>query len=564
MGEKDINSIQRTVLSKIPGNSKFKQQSNREKFLKIAILAGLVGFIWFFRPLFHSLIYATAYSPGFIIGLVPPLVIGVVLFLAPPLDNIWTESVMKKGMLLATVFMFFVVIGGIYGIGAMMIAEKTVAENTMDSVEYVDTPPAMNGDNPRIVPRAVSDTRTDGTLSYSQHRLGTSDIARADDGGLVWSYGIEPDQFRNRLSGNQIGLVHSDMTAMESQSTDTYDNYEFVYGGNMVLWNNVDWQVKKNGGFWSAYSDDPYEFVHDGDAYIAFPKTGHEWNLAPIPHTTPTWDGLALVHEDGKVEHLSPEEAQERPELDGQRLYPLANTKRYAESLNYRNGIINQMGTVGTFEGVIEPAEMPSGVGNDQPFVVDMEGEVMNYMYAMGPPGSGSGLSEIWFFNAENGQMQAYDTGSSNVFGPNRAVGIAEGTDTQTSWGPDGQAMAVEPVLVTAHDNLYWHIKVVTSDQSDVVRNIFINAESSRDRPQQDEAENAVVMDTSQEVRDFIEGDVDEDDLTTGDEVNIEEPTEEEQESGIAYYIVIKDEFGEEVDRIPVEEGQETVIESGN
>ena len=155
MVDEDINSIQRTVLSKLPGSSNFKEQSKRTQFVKIAVLISLIGFVWFFRPWFHSLIYTAAYSPGFSIGLVPPLVVGIILFLAPPLDNIWTESIMKKSTVWTTVFILFVVIGGIYGVGSMMFTEKAIADQTMDRVEYVDTPPAMNGDNPRIVPREI-------------------------------------------------------------------------------------------------------------------------------------------------------------------------------------------------------------------------------------------------------------------------------------------------------------------------------------------------------------------------------------------------------------------------
>jgi len=455
----------------------------------------------------------------------------------------------------------------VFGFLGSIYEERSLADDAMDNVEIVDEPPEMNEDNPRIAPRAVSDTQTDGTLSYPQHQLGASDIARSDDGSLVWSYPIMPDQIRNQFGDNQIGLIHADMTQMESRDLTTYDEFSFTYGQNMRLWNNVDWQMKKDGGFWSAYRDDPYEFVYDGDPYMVFPKTGHEWSLTPVPHTTPTWDGVALVHEDGTIEHLSAEEAQERPELDGQRLYPLYNSERKASSLEYREGFINQMALFGTFENVVEPADMPSGVGNEQPFVVDMEGERMNYLYAMEPPGGGAGLSEIWYFDSKTGDAHMYDTGGSNVFGPERAVGIARGTDTRTEWGPDGEAMAVEPVLMTVDGDLYWHIKVTTSDQTDVVRNIFVNAEGGESGVEAEEqADEAVVMQSTSEVRQFITGEVDEDELETGDEadIGVDDPTDEEEagtDDDIAYVIVIEED-GEVVDRIPVEEGQETVIDS--
>lgn len=541
--------------------------------IKLAVLAIVGGGVWFFRPWFHGLVYSIAYSPFSLIAFGIPILIAVILFLAPSIkkENEYgsTEpSSIRKAKLFGAFFAFFLVTGMVVGIAGSMVADRTMAEQSMDNVEFVDEPPAMNPDNPRVAPRAVSDTQTAGSLSYPQHRLGSSDIARSVDGDLVWSYGLQPDQFRNQFSGNQIGFVHADMTKMSNRQTVAHDTYEFKHGQNMRLWNNVDWQIKKQGGFseayMSAYYDDSYEIVDEnGDAYIVYPKTGHEWHLTPIPHTTPTWDGVAVVAEDGNVDHLSPEEAQNSDLLDGQRLYPIHNSKAYSESLSYRNGIANTMPLVGTYEGVVEPASMPSGVGNDQPFVVDMEGETMNYMYAMEPAGSGSGLSEIWYFNGETGEMQAYETGGDTVFGPERAVGIARGTDTQTDWGEDGQALAVEPILITVDGDLYWHIKAVTSDQTDVTRSIFISASESDvgdGADPEEAAEASVVLTTTDEVRAFIAGDIDEDDVD--DEAVIEEPTDDERDDGVAYYIVIIDENGEEIDRIAVEHGQDTMIET--
>ncbi len=527
--------------------------------LKCLAFAAVVAVVWFFRPWFHPLFYAIRYSTLGAIGLGLPLILAVVLFFSPRIIRDDQSSAQTKATLFGVCFMFCLVLGLVVsGVGAQF-EQRTMAQETMDNVEIIDEPPSVNEQNPRVAPRAVSDTQTDGTLSYPQHTLGTSDIARAEDGTLVWSYTLKPDQIRNQFTDQQIGMVHADMTSMEDRNLETYDEHEFRYGQNMRLRNNVEWQLKK-GGYWSQYQDDPYEFVYEGDVYMAFPKTGQEWHFTPVPHTTPTWDGVALVHQDGTIEHLDAEEAQERPELDGQRLYPLHNTEQYAESLQYREGIVNQMGTIGSFENVVEPASMPSGVGNDQPFVIDMEGERMNYLYAMEPAGGGTGLSEIWFFDAETGEPQAYETGGDNVFGPDRAVGIARGTDTRTEWGPDGEAMAVEPVLMTVDGDLYWHIKVTTSDQTDVVRNIFISADGGGGGDPEDDADDAVVMESSTEVEEFIAGDIDEDELDDAEDIEIEDPEDEDDDT--AYYIVIVDEDGTEVDRIPVEEGQETVIDT--
>ncbi len=533
--------------------------------MKLLVLLAVVAFVWFFRPWFHWLLYSVFYSPFGAIALGGGFIVATLIYLAPPFSSRSSDSVMMKGIMFGAIFAFLLVVGVLVGGIGGVFEEMDKADTAMENVEIVDEPPEMNEENPRVTPRAVSDTQTDGTFSYPQHTLGESDIARTEDGNLAWSYPIVPDQTRNQFSDNQRGLVHADMTAMESRSVDTYDEHEYTYGQNMRLWDNVEWQMKKaDDGFFSQYNDDPYEVYHDGEAYMVYPKTGHEWNRAygVIPYTKPVWDGVALVHQDGTIEHLDAEEAQERPELDGQRLYPLDVSEEYSEALQYREGFWNQF-WLGEYDNVVVPSDVPSDTGNDQPFVVDMEDETMGYVYAMQPPGGGTGLSELWYFNAETGDMEVYETGSDNVFGPDRAVGIAQGTDTRTEWGPDGDAMAVEPIPMTVDGTLYWHIKVVTADQTDVVRNIFVNAESGSSTDDTEEAaDDAVVMESTTEVEEFIAGDIDEDDVDSANEsASIEEP-DEESDDNVEYYIVIEDDMGQEVDRIPVEEGQETTIET--
>jgi len=133
-------------------------------------------------------------------------------------------------------------------------------------------------------------------------------------------------------------------------------------------------------------------------------------------------------------------------------------------------------------------------------------------------------------------------------------MGIARGTDTQTSWGTDGDALVVEPVPVAVDNELWWHSKVVTPDQSDVVRNIFVNAHTDE----------AVILHETDEVYDFIAGtDVEElDGADVVDEEGEEIETEPQPDDpDVAYHIVIYDEDGEEIDRIEVEDGQEINIE---
>jgi len=532
--------------------------------VKVVALIVLLGIIWVGRPLFHPILYPLMYSPTIIYALGLPLIAALVLYLLPPMNGSdenrsmsKPSSIENKGIMVALVFIVgfaLAITAGLYG---GMVEDRTLSQETMSDAEPLTEFPEINADNPRIVPRDVADVQTRGSVSYRTHRLGHSDIARMDDGRLAWSYPIQPDQFNNRLNDNQRGVLLSDMTSFENREMQAFDEHEFVYGEGQLLHRSTEWQLLKQD-FMVQYNDDPIEFVHDDDAYMAFPKTGHEWHLTPVPHTTPTWEGVALVHQDGTIEHLSPEEAQENEVLDGQRLYPLDVSKAQVESLTLREGITNTLPLIGSFENVVEPASLPAGAGNEQPFVIDLAGEQMSYVYAMEPPGSDSrGLDEVWFVDASTGEPQYFGTEGDTLLGPERAVGIVRSEDSQTNWDTgdgDGQFQVVEPVPVTVDDELWWQTKVVPSDNTDVSRNVFINAHTGE----------AIEMVDTDAVIEFLSGsdveDIDEAvDVGDGEQADVE-PAPDDVDA--EFELVIRDGDGNVIDRIPIDPDNDISIEA--
>jgi len=58
-------------------------------------------------------------------------------------------------------------------------------------------------------------------------------------------------------------------------------------------------------------------------------------------------------------------------------------------------------------------------------------------------------------------------------------MGIVRSEDSQTGWASGsegGNFQVVEPIPVVIDDQLWWHSKVVPIDQTDVTRNVFVNA----------------------------------------------------------------------------------------
>jgi hypothetical protein len=177
--------------------------------------------------------------------------------------------------------------------------------------------------------------------------------------------------------------------------------------------------------------------------------------------------------------------------------------------------------------------------------VIDLEGEKMSYVTAMEPFGQDTrGLDEVWFANAETGEYTFFGTDRETLTGPERAMGIARSADSQTNWGEN--FVVTEPVPVTVDGGLWWQIKVSPTDFTDVTRNVFVNAETGE----------AVQIRSDRGVRAFIAGNT-----SVAGPVNGSDPTTEPADDpDIAYYIIVTDEDGNVVQRIPVEEGQNTEI----
>jgi len=530
------------------------------RLLGLGIVA-VLGYLT--RPVWHGFVYGVLYSPGLAVFGGGAILTALALWLAPPFEiegqqnrsfgRVLRESdspidvllnlqgsAGRKLRLFVTVVGVLAVIAVIISIPAGMLEQRTMAQETMAESTELEEFPQANPENPRVVPRQVADVTTRGSVSYRQHRLGTSDIARMENGALAWSYAIQPDGFRNQLIENQRGVLVTDMTRMDDRQIDVYEE-DFTYGEGMLLTRSADWNLKATDYF-TKYDDDAVEFSYEGQPYMYYPKTGHEWHLTPLPHTTPTWDGGALVHPDGRIDHLSPEAASSEPVLEGQRLYPMTLTRDEMGSLGYRNGIINQLPTVGAHEGQVEVARLPSGADNAQPFVIDLEGERMSYVTAMEPYGQDTrGLDEVWFADAETGEYTFFGTDDETLTGPERAMGIARSADSRTNWGQN--FVVTEPVPVTIDSDLWWHIKVSPTDFTDVTRNVFVNADTGR----------TIEIRDDEAVRSFIAGTVAEEDL---------EPIDEGDEAApdAIYYVIVTDADGEVIERIPVEPGQETTI----
>jgi hypothetical protein len=411
--------------------------------------------VWLLRPLFHGVVYGLYATPT----LVP-----VVVLAALVLRALWGRTGPKaalQGGAIAAVVLFFAL-----SMPAGYFAGEKLGKRTLQASETVDALDESDPGNPRIVPRSVADRYASNTLNFPQYRVGDSDVT-VYNGTPHWSYPLSPDGTFNYLTKRQHGTVLVDMTE-KSASVRTVES-DLDRGIGTAPYNNYRWKVLRQGQYLVDYHD-PFMVVDGDEQYVAVPYTRPNFHWWPLPHTTPEWGGVALVHRDGTVEDLSPAEAREHSALAGQRLYPFELTRRSVAATKYRNGILN---TFTSHEEEIELAAVP-GEGNDQPFTVMTEDGIA-YVAAVEPYGEAQGLREVWAVDARTGEYERFPVEES-LLGPRKATDFVRQAARTTDWDRFDPS---EPIPVVVDDTFYWEVRVVPTDSSGISYVAFVNAESS-------------------------------------------------------------------------------------
>ncbi|ELZ31584.1 hypothetical protein C474_08247, partial [Halogeometricum pallidum JCM 14848] len=361
--------------------------------LGVILLVAAVA--WFFRPTLHAVAYGLYTTPL----LVVPLVAAVVAaWLFSGFSRSETASEYSVGgddrqiSPLRVAGVVFVVGVAVLSPVVNVVAGATLSDQTMTDTTAVKRLDDVDADNPRIVTRAVAEQYASNTLNRPQYRVGETAITVAN-GTPYWAAPLSPDGLFNVLTKKQAGTVLVDTTTQRANVRVVEGAME--KGVGTVFFESYRWHLLKNGEYLVDYGA-PKMVVENGTQHIVVPYSKPTFHLTPIPHTTPTWGGVAVVDPDGSVRTLSPEESAESPVLAGQQLYPEDLARKRVAATKYRNGIVN---TFTSHEDEIEVAPLP-GDDNDQPFFVLTE-EGPQYVVAVEPYGEAQGLREVWTIDGQ-------------------------------------------------------------------------------------------------------------------------------------------------------------------
>ncbi|MFB6109141.1 MAG: hypothetical protein ABEJ82_09955 [Haloplanus sp.] len=379
-----------------------------------------------------------------------------------------SRSLLVAAVLVFVVFAVFVgpLVGSIY-------AHDDVANRMQGDATHLQTLPNTSKENVRMLPRSVADNYAQSSMQYPQYRLTSSDIAYRN-GTYQWSYGIVPDAFLVSWFGHQRGAMYVNMTTTNKDIH--VEQTAFTDGRGQVFFDSYAYRSVLSAPLQYHDWETTFNARANGTSYIAHSTTTYQWRvrLTPLPevYAVPQFSGVELMYPDGKMEHLSPREAERSPLLRGQNVYPYSLALYRVRSMQYVHGALNKWFWK---EDVLQVADLPEG-GNHWPLVVPTDGTPhrLTYFVATEPTGSGNGIYQIWTFDAQTGDagVEQYDDAQ---IGPQRAVDFV-------SRDPEvnrlSSAQAISPVPIVKGDTLYWHVKVVPRSHSGVTYTAFVNADT--------------------------------------------------------------------------------------
>lgn len=236
----------------------------------------------------------------------------------------------------------------------------------------------------------------------------------------------------------------------------------------------------------SLYRRDPcctYEvyYAELQPGYFVAVATRTKYRMTGLLTFVPYWDGVTLVHPDGKMEWLSVEQALSDVRLDRVRLYPFALSRQRVEVQRYAHGLFSQFYR---WPGKIKIPDLPGD--NPMPFLIDGADQKPYWTVTAESDGGSSGLYAIYYIDAHSGEGTAYRC-PGNMVGPERALDLIQSAPDykNVNWAvkdkegsvSDLALQAIESVYLTRGGRLYWKVTITNGRRSRVTSTAVMDAE---------------------------------------------------------------------------------------
>ena len=462
---------------------------------RVRLLVSLVVvlfFVWLVSPVFHGLVIVLYVNwPFFLVT-----VVGTVLS-----AYLWNIGDRDPAKVVA-------VVAAIAALAYLFVSAPLRDLRYLDSIEAEEIEAMPDTTGLRFLPYDVAARFGLNTQDEPTLVLGDFEPLDNGQGGIDWVAPREPNGLWNSVVKNQDGAM-----VVQPDGSAEIVNQEFKRGEGMALYRNVGWQLKREK-FFAQHTNQYY--ILDGEQLLGIvPYISYRFSF---PVMVPRWGGVLVVHPDGEIENLTPQEAIKDERFEGERLYPEQLARKVGDVWKFRNGYWNtwfahedeaQIPQIDPPEGQNaldeQPATLPGTSTNQMPFLIPTEDEPQWFLAAE-PYGRSFSMYQGIYVDAHSGKVTYFkpDTGSA-LIGVNKALDYAKATFPNYQWGQN--AVILEPRPVVKDKVLYWMATITNADKAGVNQTVMVNASKQGE---------VTVLETYEDVVAFVEGE------NTGETVNVE------------------------------------------
>ncbi|MCA1695789.1 MAG: DUF2834 domain-containing protein [Actinobacteria bacterium] len=393
----------------------------------------------------------------------------------------WRGRGERKPPLLFGPAMSFLVCGTLGFVFAVMVTASWTGAAIYEHSDYGPlTLEMLRGGQARIKPYEVARRQSQNGLNSPTERPTNLHIVKVD-GDLLWTSVRDPDGFFRVLSKPTRGVMSVEASSTAPgvrQSGVRYDS-DFRYGPGMRISENIRWQVYKK----KCYSCDVAEMTGvptpAGPLVIApYIRYKGNWFVR-----RPTLGGVYVVHPDGRIDDLSPEQAVRSSLVrESGRLFPERLARRIADAYKFKRGIWNRL-FVHT-----DQLEVADTEKNRQPFLQDFGRLGPQWVTTLKPRGRTFTTAGVITTDAVSGKTRVWlARRGQSLIGNQRALDIVRGesfpgivfADASDSGG-SGKFRVVEPRQVFPGGRLQFLLSIIPDAANRVTMSVVVDAASQR------------------------------------------------------------------------------------
>ena len=420
---------------------------------------------WLLRPFFHPIVMVLVSSPLrfiFILTLLYSIwrfFVKIGIFFEKNGENNYTLRIPPRNNNSAKLYVI-----ALLTLSMLLSLESEILFSiTANNIKYEKRADVPKFEPLRLTPKAVAKRYADDTFQNPQEYLGDSQIILVDgklkrifprlpDGGILY--------FLKKLSG----FVTVDVDTLERKVD--IENAEFKYADGIGIFDNIYFQLPLKKYFVS-YSKEPIFIKNDEKEWVTIvPYISYRGIIFRVPY----WAGVMVVHGDGKIDDLSPEEASNISYLKGNRIHPKEIVEFYSHSYAYLGGLINKWFL---HENQTEIVSLP---GDENIFhVATTEG--FKQLVVAEPYGQSYGIYKIFIFDATTGKREIieYDA-KSQLTGPIAAADYIKKEFPTYDWNIFNLS---EPRPIKIGDDLYWLLSIIPHDAAGIASTVLLNTRTN-------------------------------------------------------------------------------------